>query len=72
MMWQQLDVDEWEQVARDVATRIDSDTLRLWLGGSGMPCPVCGEYAREGDDCQWGHYDAIGEIVDEYVLNRRM
>ena len=40
------------------------DELRSWLSGAPMACPVCGHFAAEGDDCDEGHFDELGDAVE--------
>jgi hypothetical protein len=40
-----------------------NDELRSWLSGAPMACPVCRENVVEGEDCDEGHFDELGDAV---------
>jgi hypothetical protein len=44
-----------EARAKAAAQRIED-----WIVGDDAPCPVCGVWVREGDDCPDTHYDELG------------
>jgi hypothetical protein len=38
-------------------------TLREWVEGATMPCPVCSDEVLEGDDCEAGDFAEYGDGV---------
>ena len=41
----------------------DRATLRDWIEGATMPCPVCGDLTLEGDDCEAEDFAIYGDEV---------